>query len=530
MGSLPEQQQQQLKSRQLRERYRLQRRRQALMLLGWAGALVLFAGLATATVLLLRSCDKPAEDGPLITSIPKQAAAGGKDGELAGENSFRLAPWLLAVDDERLYAATDEQKRAAEGVDYPIDHISAYNFGESKPLWEVDLPPESQAGALFAAGGNACMLTTHLADPPYVELRGLAGNDGSSRWSQRINKAERAKATCAGGTIVLNYAQGDTYRLMGYRGADGKRTGLGLKLPLEGLANSEIDQALSQEMQLYSWDAMVGYTYYNVAGVVDAAKGKLVCENALDYYVYDLVYSLEGKHAYALTGGETSDSYVLWELAKDGVPLELYQFLSPSDDILLLAAHEYVALAFTVAEGSTAGRTKLVVLKDDVTAPLVEQVLEQPGVAVDIAHLPGPPEPAQFLLACNGGRDSDDWPTGKAQLYLVEPEGPEPVSLLAELKQPVQYFWTLGDACLVVCRGGQVYSSQVGGVELASVLKLKYELALPYASPSEKTLALASAPRDRWQGKPGKAAVVAVLRQPGPPAAEPPKPKQQKKK
>jgi hypothetical protein len=511
MGILPEQP---LKAKQLRERYRLQRRRQALMLASCAGLGVVFVALVLATALLVRGCSRPAEDGPLITKIQRhQPTASAGRIEVAGINSFRTAPWLMAVDDQRLYIASDSHKQALAELNYPIDSVAAYQAGETTPQWELDLPPDSQAGGLVAAGGNVCLYTYHLVDPPYIELRGLAGNDGANSWYERIDQAEQAQVVTAGGVVVVNYFTTEGYRLIGYRGADGQRSSLGLKVPLKGLAANATDQALSLEFKLYAWGNFIGYSHYNVAGVVDVAKGKLVYENALDFYVFDLAYDEKAKRAYVLTGGETGDSYVIWELAKDGIPLELYSFLCATDDILLLVEGGYIAVAYQVAEGAAEGCTKLVLLKRETGAVQVEHVFDQPGVAADLVSLPDAGEASQFLLALNGGEDKDDWPIGKAQLYLVEPKAQEPVQFLAQLNQPVQYLWTLGQDCLLACRGGQVFSYDANELELAKTIKLKYELALPLVSASGRTLALASAPRDRWQGKPGQSTAIAVLRQ-----------------
>ena len=514
MGYLPGQP---LKSKQLRERYRLQRRRQALAMLGCIGAGVLFGVIVLATVLLARSCERPAGEGPLITRITRPAGEGEGRAMLAGVNTFRNAPWLMAVDDERLFVAQDSQRRELTELNYPIDTIAAYSLGENTQQWELELPPDSQADGLLAIGGNACLYTTHLSDPPFVELRGLAGNDGTTAWSQRIDLAEQVKVTSAAGMIVINYRLADGYRLVGYRGTDGKRSSLGVKLPLRGLTSEEIDQTIAQGFQLYSWDDVVGYSYYNVAGIVDATSGKLLCENPLDYYVYDMAYSAAGKRGYALSGGETRDSYIVWELARNGAPLELYRFLCPSDEILLLATDDYVAVAFEIAEGVAAGSTKLVVLRREFGSPAVEHKFDGKHLAADIAYLPSvSDEPARWLLALNGGADDDGWPTGKAQLFLVDPAAEEPVALLANLKQPVQYMWTLKQDCLVVCRGGQVYSYDASKQQLATLARLKYELALPLISNDGKVLALASAPRDRWQGRPGRPLAVAAFKQANP--------------
>ena len=501
MGNLPEQK---LKTRQLRERYRLQRRRQTLMVLGWLGTGALFIIIVAGTVLLTRGCWQPAEGGPLVRRISRRAEPGPNQAQLIGSHSFRNAPWLLAVDDERLYAASDSQRRELMELNYPLDILAAYEFGEAKPLWELELPEDSQATGLFAAGGNVCTFAQYLADPPYLELHGYTSDAGISSWSKRIEQAEQVKAVQTGGQLVLNYMLPDGFRLTGYRMADGERSSLGLKLDLNGLATNTIDQALSQEFELYAWDNIIGYSYYNVAGLADAGTGKLVCENALDYYVYDMVYSTEAKRGIVLTGGETRDSYVLWELARDGVPLQTYQFLCNDSDILLRVAGEYTAVAFHIAEGALEGNPKLVVLQRDFTTPRVECSFEKPGIIADIAALPGAAEDMQFLVAYDDRLDREGWPTGKSELYLVDPMAEMPMQLLAKLKQPVQFTTMFKEDCLIVCRGGQVYCYNAAGQTVARLAQLKQDLAKPQTSATQETLALISAPAARWVGQPGK--------------------------
>ncbi len=509
MVNTPEQQ---LKARQARERYRLQRRRQALMVLSWLGAALLFVAIVFATVLLTRSCSRPESDGPLVAKIHQRVEPGVGQAQQIGTNSFRIAPWLVAVDGERLYAASDSHKRERNQMNFPLDTLAAYEPGEQQPLWELELAEDSQACALIAAGGNVCTYATYLSDPPYLELRGYTGNNGASKWSKRIELAEQAQVVQVGEQIVVNYLLPDGYRITGFRGADGGRTGLGLKLELKGLATGAVDQALAQELELYTWETIIGYSYYNIAGMADAQGGEQILENALDFYVYDMAYSKAGKRGVALTGGETVDSYCVWELARDGVPLQVYQFLCPDSDILLRAAGEYTAVAFHVAEGSQAGKPQLVILRRDFATPRVEHIFDTSSIVADIVALPGEGEAVRFLVACDDGQDSDEWPIGESELYLIDPEADAPLQLLATLKQPVQYIWRLKDDCLIVCRGGRVYSYDDAQQQLTQVARLKYDLVLPQADADGSTLALLSAPAAHWKGRPGSPLNVDVFR------------------
>jgi hypothetical protein len=238
---------------------------------------------------------------------------------------------------------------------------------------------------------------------------------------------------------------------------------------------------------------------------VDVESGELLMEQALDTYIYDLAYSAKKRRAYALARGETLDSYVVWELSPGGAPLEVYRFLSSGESTLLLASGEYVAIAHHVAAGQAAGSVKLAVLKYEHATPLVKYVLDYPGEPGDIARLPvGEGQQPAFLFALNGGLDESGWPLGRARLYLVEPEAADPVRVLANLKQPVLYCWQLKQDCLLVTRGGPVYSYMHEAQQLYLLARLRYELALPYASTAGQTLALASAPEEHWQGQPGR--------------------------
>jgi outer membrane protein assembly factor BamB len=475
----------QSRSRQVRERYRKARRRQlAIFSIAVFLFLVLVALIVTAAVLLRGCVQRPGQLAPKPRPASRTALP-----KLAGTVNLKSV-WFVYLDDKAVYAACDTKGRESGYPNYPLDLLAAYPLTGGKSLWQVQL--DTQVYMLTAAQGQLLCFSQYLSEPPRAELTAYNAADGASSWSQRIDGATHSGFCADGKVALLGYQQSDGARLCAFNIERGAKA-WGMKLPLKGLQRGLLDTEATGSFELFGAGGLSVYHFLNVVGVVQSEKGKLLREYAAPGFIRTTELDSTARICYLLTSGQEANSYAVQALpVSGGSAVNLVRFSSPDAEGTLLLA-EGGRLLVSYVDTPTAGGAPACMVagyKSGHEGPLFAQRLEG-GVISDISALPG--APGDYLIAVNDSVDETRLPQGAGRLLRLN-GATGATQEVARLKVPVLYLVPFKQQCLVLTRGGDIYSYDPASAMLRRFKHAAYPLLAALLSADGQRLLVYSVP------------------------------------
>lgn len=497
-----------VKSRLARERYLKRRRReQALMVAGTiVGCFAIV--IVVAGVLLLRSCTGCSCSVGQPRFV-RDAADPGWAQEVATHN-FRPAPWFCQLDNNWLYFATDNQMREFSYMSVPVDTIGAEPFVAAAQGWQ--LPVDAEFSSFALGGGKLAGFREYLADPPRVVLTSYGSDGSGTDWSLQIDDATGGCTTTEGKAAVIGYTLPDGDRLAGYNLVTQAKA-WGMKLPLRGLFAEQSGTEPQPELSLFSvGNGFVAYRKFNVVGMVDVGSGQRN-EYAASGYVWDIEPDSDAEICYLLVAGNQVDTYKVRALPfSEGVGRDVYRFecKAPAQQIRMYATGGILLLSYPVDGGDGNTQTRLLVFQDTSTESVLTHEFD--GLLQGVASLST--GTGEFVLALNRSVGDNGLPQGRGALHRVR-VGDDIVDNVWEgprFSRPILSLAPLKEDCLVLLRGGEIWSYGAEANGKRRLRKAKYPLLEPLWSEDGTTLAVMSYPEAYRESRPGQSMQVIIYK------------------
>jgi len=497
-----------VKSRQARERYLKRRRReQALMVAGTIVGCIAVV-IIIGAVLLLRACTGCScsmNQPPFV----RDTANPGWAQEVATHN-FRPAPWFYQLDENCLYFATDNQLREFSYLSLPVDTIGAQPFAAAAKGWQ--LPVDAEFSSFALGGGQLAGFRQYFSDPPHVLLTSYNADGSGTDWSLQLDDASGGCTTTEGKVMVVGYTLPDGDRLAGYNLMTQAKA-WGMKLPLRGLFAEQSGTEPLPELSLFSvGNGVVAYQKFNIVGLVDVGSGQRN-EFAASAFVWDIEPDSDARICYLLVAGNQLGTYKVRALPfSEGVGHDVYRFecKAPVQQISMYATGGNLLLSYPVGGGDSNAKTRLLMFQGTSTEAVLTHEFD--GLLQAVASLTT--GQGEFVLAFNSAVDDGGLPTGRGALHRVRvgdgivdnvwdgPRFSRPILGLAPLKED----------CLVLLRGGEIWSYGAAANGKRRLRKARYPLLEPVWSEGGTTLAVLSYTEAYLEGRPGQQMQVIVYK------------------
>ncbi|MBN2080707.1 hypothetical protein JW859_00730 [bacterium] len=491
-----------------RERYQKRRRRQ---LATMAAAGVIAIGLILVVVviaLLVRGCRSVfISTAPVV---PREANDPRWAHELTALEQ-RNAPWLFEFDGDRLYLASDRQRRDVTYPTWPIDTLSALAVADGSQLWEQAVDTEF---AVFYCGGDYLAgFRNYLAGPPRLFLACYTADSGALAWTLELDYATKGCITAEDNIVVLGYELPDGYRLAAYNlaaqvqgDAATEAKAWGMRLPLDGLLVQDLSSEYGGELKIASRSGLIVYRFHNVIGLVDMETGARLKEYAAPGFIHDYALDVANDTCYLLVSGNAEGTFLLQSIPiHNGRPHNLPRFQGRGEYGRLLAGNGALMLCYPTTDAGRNMKTKIICYRDN--TQLVEQEVD--GAVGSTLHPLAAPD--EFLVSLSAGLDEYGAPVGGGQLLSVPAVPGGEIAQVARFRQPVQGLATLKDDCLVLLKGGEIYSYMAEYRAHHRLRKAKYPVLIAVTSPDDRRLAVFATTEKFMDDQPGQPLQVIIF-------------------
>lgn len=508
MGSPPTRQ------RLLLDKRRRKTRQQVMRLAVIAAMLLILLGLLLAAVLaivaLARRADGQEQAATSEPSAPRRERR--PRPELGLARSFKPAPWFIAADSNRLYAALDNGKQEVDSGGFPLDTLQAYSLVDKKLVWEAKLA--GRYSHVDLAGNTLVTLSENLGEYTGFELQAYDAATGESLWpALKSPQGEDVHIACDSDVVSIGYraldstAKDSGYRLEAYKALTGKKLWGPLSRKMTGLRQGDAEALASlSSFELAAYEDLLVYQLYNVAGVIDTNTGRVLSEYTAEGYIHDVQVDPNTRSAYALCAGSKADTaFLVWMPLGKEKPESLCRIENSGEQALLLLDRGHILVAYPAAGVEGVPTTKLigyryVDLKNKKKKASFNYKFEA-GLPADLAPLPE--TPGEFLLALNEGSDESGAARGPSSLRRISLVGEPTVWETARQRQAVQMLAPFKLDCLVLLAGGEVKLYNPAADSIKRLRNMAFPELGAVHSANRASLALTAYPAEYVEGRIG---------------------------
>lgn len=499
----------------MRERYRKSRRRQqAQFLLLGCGVL----GFALIVLLIWRALARPAgETVPQrpVTAAPAPRREAQRDAPMlpapspirvAGEQSFRVAPWLLDTDGTTLFTLTDESPYNEPAAYYNCDLLAASAVRGGKSVWEQR--GEFRASQLDYAGGMLITVAESQSDKT-ISVKGFNAASGVEQWSQVVEAAAQPRLYAGDQQALLTYSAKGGSRIVSFNTANGVKA-WGFRPELRGL-NRGLAEGEAR-MQLHVTPRVVVYVMANVVGILDRKSGKpLRSEFSTSGRLLSTVIEEHSSTLFLhILGGQSGTSSIKSVPLGDGAARDLLNVQSADDRVFFVPSPDWLFAAYRQNDGGT---VKLVMECKPLlsTAHASAEGFRHElvgGIAACGSLVPGS---ASFLVGIASDSAEPAAMSGARQFYLVSPEQ---LSVTEAGRTPEVAFDLLvfHDNVIAICDGGELHRYDVKGRRFRLLKRLRHPQLGMLVSDDRTALLVYSTTEEYMEQQPGEPLQAVVIK------------------
>jgi len=495
-------------SSRARERYAKRRRRQlaAVTAIGLVAA-VLLSALILA-VFLIRGCSSLLTgSGPTY----KRSSADSRWARPLAAQELKPAPWLVEFDGEHVYAARDTQKREEILTSWPVDQLAAYTLGENQPLWQRTI--DAYYSEFYLGSDRLVGFKQSLMEPPYLLLDCFSAADGAQLWSFTLEQAGQGCIAAAGPQVIVGYELPDGYRLASYdlqkrvlsnTGIEAKSWGI--RLPMDDLSSEEYGSDIFSELDIRLWSDLVVYKQFNVIGFVEADTGRRLREFAAPMYIHAFTVDPAQRICYIVYTGNQEQTYaVLGVPCIPGSARSVYRFEGQGEDTKLAVQDGSLALAYPLVGDETGKlRSSVRCFRQN------DLVLEAEVDGLVRALFTHEQAPGVFFAAVNSGIDDLGYPSGRSVIWRFDLSNGK-AAVAARYSRPMMSATPFKDDCLVLLRGGDIYSFSAVTGDTRRLRRARFPILSALASPDAEHIAVFASTEKHYANEPGQPMQVIVF-------------------
>jgi len=491
-----------------RERYAERRRRQLATMVAVglvAGVLLVLLVLA---VFLIRGCSSLLAGG---SSSETRTARKTRRVQFVAAQELKPAPWLVEFDGEHVFAARDTQQRKEILTSWPVDQLSAYNLGNDQPLWQRTI--DADYSEFYLGSSRLVGFKQFLTEPPHLLLDCYSAAAGDQLWSFSLENASQGCIAASGPQVIVGYELPDGYRLAAYDlqksvtgNAAVEAKSWGIRLPMEGLLREEYGSDIYSELDVRLWADLAVYKQFNVIGFVEASTGRRLREFTTEMYIHAFTVDPAQRMCYIVYTGNGERTYAL--LAVPCIPggaRSIYRFEGQGEDTKLATQEGNLALAYPLVADET-GKLKSAVRcfrQNDL-------VLETDVDGLVRTLFSDEQAPGMFFAAVNGGIDDLGYPSGRSVIWRLD-IGSGKAEIVARYSRPIMSATSFKEDCLVLLRGGDIYSFNAATSDTRRLRRARYPVASCLASPDGSRLAVFASTEQHYANQSGQPMQVLVF-------------------
>jgi len=275
---------------------------------------------------------------------------------------------------------------------------------------------------------------------------------------------------------------------------------------LDNLLTQDLSAEYSGELKIASRSGIVVYRFHNVIGLVDLETGTRLKEYAAPGFIHDYAMDVANDMCYLLVSGNSAGTFLLQSIPiKNGRPHNLPRFQGRGEHGRLRAGNGALLLCYPTTDAGREMKTKLMCYRDNTL--IAEDEVD--GAVGSMLHPRAAPD--EFLVSVSGGLDEYGAPVGGGRLLSIPAVPGGEIAEVARFRQPVQELAPLKEDCLVLLKGGEIYSYMAEYRAHHRLRKAKHPVLITMTSPDDRRLAVFATTEKFMDDQPGQPLQVIIF-------------------